>query len=621
MTAAQKWALGIILLASSTLAITYNVLQPIWEAPDEPAHFGYIRYVELHHDLPQANLAVRAVDQPWNTTNEYYQAPLYYVILAVALAGVDLPPDAQPHLNPYVAWPNHPWREAVALHRTDEKWPYRGLAEFVHVGRLVSSAFGLISLLATFALVRVVTRNVGLALFATAWLASTPVFLLTSSHLDNDAAAMATGAVTLFLCAYLLVDRRPARPADLVLVSLSLAAALLSKLDTVFLIPLVAATAFLAVNPDASLRRSLARRTASSMIVLALPLAALGAWWLRYERESQSVANVKAGFGVLNVLTVIQRIDGGRLLAALGNWQATVWGGVGWGTLTLWPPAVYVALTLPFVGLATVGLVAIARAWRAPGGFNQKWAGALLVASMIPLFYATIARQADPSIGLDSNARFTLPAMPVVALLVALGVQQIRSARLRQVLSRGYLVTVFGLAIATAFVLIPRIPAPTIPARLVANENEASQRPVATFDDGVDLLAATAAPTVLTPGRDLSVELQWRVVSASGRDFTVFLQLIDQSNRSRVAGFDSIPYESSFPPRLWQAGEIVDEHRSLLVPTDLAPGRYSLVLGSYYHEGDLVRPIGVVPAGQPPNTFELTSWQLVPVASVPRVTR
>ena len=610
MTAAQKCALGIILFASSILAIAYNVLQPIWEAPDEPAHFGYIHYVELHHDLPQVTEGIQAYNQPWNTTNEYYQAPLYYVILAAALSGVDLAPDAQPHLNPYVAWPDHPWREAVALHRTDEIWPYRGLAEFVHAGRLVSTAFGLIALLATFALVRVVTQNVSIALFATAWLASTPVFLLMSSHLDNDAAAMATGAATLFVCARVLVGRRPARPADLILLSLSLAAALLSKLDTVFLIPLVAVTVFLAANPDASPRRSLARRAASSMLVVVLPIAALGAWWLRYGQGSPGASNVKGGFSVLDVVTVIQRIDGERLLSALGNWQATVWGGVGWGALTLWPAVVYAALALPFVGLVTVGLVAIARAWRAPTGFNQKWAGALLVASIIPLFYATIARQADPSIGLDSNARFTLPAMPVVALLVALGVQQIRTARLRQAVAPGYLLITFGVALATAVVLLPKIPAPTIPARLAASASEASQRPVATFDDGVVLLSATAGPAVLAPGRDVSVELRWRVAAASARDFTVFLQLIDQGNRSRIAGFDSIPYESSFPPRLWQAGEIVDEHRSLLVPTDLPPGRYSLVLGSYYHEGDQIRPIGVVPTGPSTNTVELMSWQL-----------
>jgi hypothetical protein len=282
---------------------------------------------------------------------------------------------------------------------------------------------------------------------------------------------MATGAATLFVCARLLVDRRPARPADLILLSLSLAAALLSKLDPVFLILLAATTAFLSANHDASPTRSLTRRTTSSMLVVVPPLAALGAWWLRYGQGSPGAGNV------------------------------------------------------------------------------------------------------------------------------------------------------IGVAVATAVMLLPKIPAPTIPARLAASASEASQRPVATFDDGVVLLAATAGPAVLAPGRDVSVELRWRVAAASARDFTVFLQLIDQSNRSRIAGFDSIPYESSFPPRLWQAGESVDEHRSLLVPSDLPPGRYSLVLGSYYHEGDQIRPIGVVPTGPSTNTVELMSWQLSPVASIPPVTR
>jgi len=151
MTTVQKTVFGLVLLSFVILSAAYNVLQPMWEAPDEPAHFGFVRYVQTHHALPTGDPNALARLDAWNPTAEYIQPPLYYLVLAAALSSIKLPPGAQFHQNPYVAWPGHPWREAVALHRTDEGWPYHGLALYLHAGRLVSTGFGLVALLATLA--------------------------------------------------------------------------------------------------------------------------------------------------------------------------------------------------------------------------------------------------------------------------------------------------------------------------------------------------------------------------------------------------------------------------------------------------------------------------------------
>src|SRR5579859_3718219 len=200
------WYLRTILAIATALSIGYNAFQPIWEAPDEPAHFGYIRYIQLNRQLPRDVPGTHVFDQPWSTTNEYYEVPLYYIVEAVALAAIPMLPGAQPHSNPRIAWPGDPLRDAAALHRTDEGWPYSGLSLFVHTGRLVGTLLGIITLLATYTLVLTLTSRVGAALFATAWLAFSPVFLLTTSRLSNDAAAMAAGALVLALCARTLVS-------------------------------------------------------------------------------------------------------------------------------------------------------------------------------------------------------------------------------------------------------------------------------------------------------------------------------------------------------------------------------------------------------------------------------
>ena len=613
MTHVQKWCLGLILLTAAAFSVAYNVLQPLWEAPDEPAHFGYIRYVQIHHALPRARPDVRAFTEPWDLTSEYSQAPLYYVVLAVALEPLRLLPDARPHLNPYVAWPGHPWREAVALHRTDEIWPYHGLALFLHLGRLVSTVLGLVTLVAAFGLVKTMTDRASDALVATAWLAGTPSFILTSSRLDNDAAAMAMGALTLLMCARLLAKRKRVRPANLLVLSLCLTGALLSKLDTVFLIPLVAAAVAIATEPGVCITTLIGRRIAMSALTLAIPLALLTGWWIGYGRTSQSVVGAKAGFGVLQVWTVVEGIEWKRLLAAFWNWNATGWGGVGWGTLTLWPPVVYAILAVPLVGLAGAGLWSLTQRHSWPEeATSKRLAAVLIVLSAAPIFYATIVRQAVASIGLDSNARFTLPAAPVVALVVVLGARYLPIGRFRRPLAVVYLAVTFGLAVATAVVLLPKIPAPVIPARLAVSDQELTGPALATFADGVDLLAVRDISPTLTPGGIVSVDLRWRVASAPGRDFTAFVQLRDAADGRKVAGSDAIPHQRMFPPRLWQEGEIVDDLRRVPVPPSLAPGVYTLVVGTYYLDGDTPRPINILSRPQSENTVVVQSWYVLP---------
>src|SRR5205814_6822158 len=125
--------LALILVVYIILSLAYNVLQPIWEAPDEVDHFEFGRFVALHHTLPVGDPSWPAQIDAWNPVSEYNQAPLYYLLVAAALSPLPVAPDARFHQNPYVAWPGHPWAQAVALHRTDEGWPYHGLALAVHV--------------------------------------------------------------------------------------------------------------------------------------------------------------------------------------------------------------------------------------------------------------------------------------------------------------------------------------------------------------------------------------------------------------------------------------------------------------------------------------------------------
>lgn len=641
MTTFHKAVLGLVLLSFVVLSAAYNVLQPMWEAPDEPAHFGFVRYVQIHHALPTGDPNAPARLDAWNPVAEYIQVPLYYVVLAAALSPIPLVRGAQFHQNPYVAWPGHPWREAVALHRTDEGWPYRGLALYVHAGRLVSMVFGLVALLATFAMVWTVTNRVSDGIFATAWLAWTPGFILASARLNNDAAAMATGALTLFMCARLMITASPrctepgqgplaipdaadgpvsirlapsfGRPpwVDLLILSACLSGALLSKLDNACLLPLAAIA--LGLTGWRSFRET---RSAAAIglpvLTLAIPTCLLLAWWIEIGRTFETRMGTAAGSGVAQIWQLVVATPATRVAGAVWTWSATWWGGVGWGMLTPWPPLVYLALAVPFFGLALLAIAAFFdRAfWRDEQA--ARWAAFLIIATTIPLLYFAIARQASPTIGLDANARYTLPVASAIALAVVLGGRHGLFGTHRRPLAIGYLVALLGLSIATAVILLPKIPAPEVPARLATDDRELTALPLARFSNGIDLVAATGLPEQLPVGGNLPFTLRWRVDATPSVDFVVYTQLVDLSGPSKVVGSDEVPFPAVFPPHLWQSGEFVDEPRHLVVPSRLKPGVYALVVGAYVLDRDTPRAISVVTPSPEESGVQIQKWSVLP---------
>ncbi|OQA40264.1 MAG: hypothetical protein BWY52_02912 [Chloroflexi bacterium ADurb.Bin325] len=91
-----RLGLAAILVAYLLLAAAFAVLTPAWQAPDEPAHFNYVRYIAetgnfpvLHMgDYPHAYLEqIKAAgfpaDMPIDAIRyEFHQPPLYYVLAA-----------------------------------------------------------------------------------------------------------------------------------------------------------------------------------------------------------------------------------------------------------------------------------------------------------------------------------------------------------------------------------------------------------------------------------------------------------------------------------------------------------------------------------------------------------
>lgn len=106
----------------------------------------------------------------------------------------------------------------------------------------------------------------------------------------------------------------------------------------------------------------------------------------------------------------------------------------------------------------------------------------------------------------------------------------------------------------------------------------------ATLDAKIQLEGFDAIPRVRV-GQPYTVTLYWRALVAPITDFTVFVHLLD-ANEHLIAQQDNAPRQNSYPTRIWDAGERVDDAYTFTV---LTPGTYRIVAGMYDpHTGERV---------------------------------
>jgi hypothetical protein len=163
-----------------------------------------------------------------------------------------------------------------------------------------------------------------------------------------------------------------------------------------------------------------------------------------------------------------------------------------------------------------------------------------------------------------------------------LGYADLIGSRLELPLSTG------GITVELATVTV--LPNSDAPVRGVLEEA------LANLDNQVALMGARARagwqarqapwqePLTVRAGQPLHLTLTWRALASPRDSFTVFIHLMDGTNRP-VAGCDDTPLGGSFPTYLWfpkwLPGQTVDDPYRLVIPADLPPGDYLLEAGMY----------------------------------------
>ena len=105
-----------------------------------------------------------------------------------------------------------------------------------------------------------------------------------------------------------------------------------------------------------------------------------------------------------------------------------------------------------------------------------------------------------------------------------------------------------------------------------------AQRGGVHFGSSIELIEAAFTPQA-HPGGEVAVELHWRALTRSNRDYKVFVHLYAPDGRL-VAQHDAMPMNDSRPTSAWQPGEEIADRHGLPLPLDVS-ARLQLAVGLY----------------------------------------
>jgi len=241
MKAPRHLALYIILALYLCIGSMYALFNPLWEAPDEVYHFAMVQHLATSGlQLPSQEPGTVGL---WN--QEGNQPPLYYLIGAVLIAGVDTS-DIQetlrfnPHANIGHYQPDGNANRIV--HRPEaERFPGEGSVLAAYILRFYSLLLGAGTVTATYFLARMLFPQMPtLAIGAAALNAFLPMFLYISAAVNNDNLSNFIGNSAILLLSALLLGKVNAHWRTYVLIGVVVGAGLLAKLNLGLLIPAVA---------------------------------------------------------------------------------------------------------------------------------------------------------------------------------------------------------------------------------------------------------------------------------------------------------------------------------------------------------------------------------------------
>ncbi|MFZ9858021.1 MAG: glycosyltransferase family 39 protein [Roseiflexaceae bacterium] len=112
----------------------------------------------------------------------------------------------------------------------------------------------------------------------------------------------------------------------------------------------------------------------------------------------------------------------------------------------------------------------------------------------------------------------------------------------------------------------------------------------AVFDAQIKLRGITIKPlgTFYKPGGSVPIELYWQAVAVPKRDYRIFVHLCQLCNEPPLAVNDGPPFQGHGDAgrmTTWKIDDPVHVEHALVLPDDIKPGNYAVIIGVYDNDG------------------------------------
>lgn len=567
----RHWTIALILATFIILGLTYSLVTPIFEAPDEIYHYFFIKHLADGKGLP--------VQNPENTglwEQEGSQPPLYYLIGALATFWIDTS-EAEDLLwrNPQanIGTPLDPGNKNVIVHTQRESFPFQGTALAVHLIRLLSVLLGAGTVFLTYRLaLEVFPDRKHLAVGAAAINAFIPQFLFISAAVNNDNLVTFLASLALLLLMRNIQYQTPNTKwiSDIgywVLLGLILGLACLSKLNGLGLLILTA----IVLIVEAYRCRS-PKPLVGGVIALAVALVVAGWWYVR----NWTLYGDPTGLNMM--LAVVGRGSPPSTLSELwGEFRGlrmSLWALFGWFSILVAPTAYTI---VDIISLSALAGLAVWFVRHFPPRKRGGIGGGILILWLAIVFLGLV-RWTWTTPG--SQGRLLFPAISAISILLILGLSQLVPRRHVKILVSVISLAMFVFAAFCPFLYIG--PAYARPPILSPDEVPPGMLQLnADLEGKIQLLGYQLDREKVIPGEILGITFYWQGLVEMKENYYLFIHLLGRRGQL-VGNEDTYHGWGSYPTGLWKPGEIIRDTYRLPISQDaLAPSLIRVDVGLY----------------------------------------
>ncbi|MHC4514262.1 MAG: DUF2142 domain-containing protein [Planctomycetota bacterium] len=400
------------------LSIGYTVSTPAFESPDESDHYRYASYLAHAGRMPYIPGTAVEHDAIEGLDEEHlaHHPPLYYLVLATAMhAGGHGDTTFSLRQNPDFNQPGRESRYLAWLHGHDERGDTSDELALLHLLRGLSVLCGLGTLLCTWRLgIVAFPKRPGVAGLAALLMASLPMWSFMHGALDNgNLATLLSHAALLVTCA-VVVHGRLAWGHGVVL-GLLTGLALVTKLNSLFLLPLLAAAWGWSLWRCPTFRW----RTLGAGVVALVLIVAVAGWFFLRNQQLYGDLLAEAAHAKAYAAAAMPAHLAGQWL--LGDFVPALFGSLlgklGWMVLPMPGWLTWVALLLLLVGVAGL-IVACARREARPDLV------VVVFLALACLLVFLLTARFNMKFG-QPQGRYLFPALGPAMLLLALGLHRL----------------------------------------------------------------------------------------------------------------------------------------------------------------------------------------------------